>query len=61
MEVLKLRFFLYSVLGFVLGLTWLLALVAVYLNGEVLELWYSFIVLHGLQVKDLEIKRDKIL
>jgi hypothetical protein len=33
-NILKLRFLLYSVLGFVLGLTWVLALTAVFIDGQ---------------------------
>ena len=50
LSVLKLRFLLYSVLGFVLGLTWVLALTAIFVDGQSLEIWITFIILHGIQV-----------
>jgi hypothetical protein len=50
MTILRIRFLLYSILGFVLGLTWVLALAAIFTEGQSLEMWYTFIVMHGLQV-----------
>ena len=51
MAILKLRFFFYSVLGFVLGLTWDLALCAIFVDCQSVALWFTFIIMHGLQVK----------